>query len=79
MIVQKANMAWVGRIQGLSPIAKADRIMRAEVVCGKGGRWSGVVRKGEVQEGDQVVVFLPDSIVPDIPALAFMESRWRPW
>ena len=38
MIVAKRGMAWGGRIETVSPIAGADRIQRADVICGKGGR-----------------------------------------
>lgn len=75
MKVHESGMSYIGMILSLSSIPDADRILRAEVVCGKGGRWSGVVRKGDVQEADVVVVFLPDSIVPETPMFAFMEPR----
>lgn len=75
MQVYKSGMAYVGKILQLFPITDADFILRAEIVCGKGGKWSGVVRKGDVEEGDPVVVFLPDAIVPDVPKLAFMEPH----
>lgn len=76
MEIKKSCMAYVGKVLEVFPIPDADRIMRATVVCGKGGRWTGVVRKGDVQEGDSVVVFLPDAVVPkDNPALAFMEKQ----
>jgi len=78
MEIYKPGMAFVGRILQLSPIPEADFIQRAEVVCGKGGKWSGVVRK-EVNEGDKVIVFLPDSVIPSThPELDFMEKyHWR--
>lgn len=79
MHVYKLHMAYVGKILNLSNIPGADRIERCEVVAGKGGKWSGVTRKGDVAEGDKVIVFLPDAIVPkERPELAFMEQRgWR--
>ena len=52
MKIRKPGMAWVGKVLEISPIPDADRIQRAEVVCGKGGKWCGVVRKGDVEEGD---------------------------
>ena len=78
MQIYKLGMAWVGRVLEISPIPDADRIERCEVVCGKGGKWSGVIRKGDISKDDKVVVFLPDSIVPNLPILSFMEQRgWR--
>ena len=78
MEIYKPGMAYIGKILTLSEIPEADFILRADVVCGKGGKWSGVVRK-DISEGDRVVVFLPDSIVPkDNPELSFMEkNNWR--
>ena len=72
--IYKSGMCYVGKILQLSEIPEADFIQRAEVVCGDGGKWSGVVRK-EVSEGDKVVVFLPDAVVPDIPQLEFMRDH----
>ena len=78
MEIYKEGMSWTGKILSLSQIPDADKILRAEVVLGKGGRWSGVVRKDEFVEGDTVVVFLPDAIVPQLPSLSFMEPhKWR--
>lgn len=77
MNVSKAGMAWLGSISKLSPIDGADRIQRADVICGRGGAWSGVVGK-ELAESDQVVVFLPDAVVPEHQATAFMSKHnWR--
>jgi RNA ligase (TIGR02306 family) len=77
MIINKPGMAWGGKIDSLASIEGADRIVRAEVVCGKGGRWSCVVPVS-MGLGDKVVVFLPDAIVPNLPETAFMERRdWR--
>lgn len=75
MQIYKPGMAWTGRILQTSPISGADNIVRAEVGCGAGGRWSGVVSKGTP---DHVVVFLADSIIKPDPALTFMEKHgWR--
>ena len=76
MNVYKPGMAYIGKILQLSDIPDADFILRADVVCGRGGKWSGVIRKGDAEEGDSVVVFMPDAIVPsDVPELAFMEKH----
>ena len=71
------GMAWVGVVAETSPIDGADRIQRADVLCGAGGKWSGVVKR-DVQSGEPVVVFLADSILPRLPCLDFMEKdKWR--
>lgn len=73
-----SKLAWAGRIERLRPIEKADRILLAEVICGEGGKWSGVVRKGEFSEGDACTVFLQDAVVPKTDSLSFMEAHgWR--
>jgi len=78
MEIRKPGMAWTARIERLEAIPEADKILRAEVVCGKGGRWSGVVPIQVYAEGDVVVVFLPDAIVPRLSDLDFMaQHRWR--
>lgn len=77
MNIQKAGMAWVGKIISVSPIENADKIQRAEVVAGAGGKWAGVVSK-DTRVDDLVVVFLPDAVVPQNEALSFMEKYgWR--
>lgn len=73
----KLGMAWTGEVVAVSPIDGADRIQRADVSCGSGGTWTGVVGK-DLGVGARVVVFLPDSIVPQHGATAFMEKHgWR--
>jgi RNA ligase (TIGR02306 family) len=71
--------AWCGKIVSLSLIDGADRIESAEVVCGPGGRWAGVVKKGEFSVGDLVEVYVQDALLPrDNQRFAFMENRgWR--
>lgn len=76
MQINKPGMAWIGMVFATSPIDGADMIQRADVICGAGGRWAGVVKK-EMPIGESVVVFLPDSIVPSHPALDFMEKHGR--
>jgi RNA ligase (TIGR02306 family) len=72
------GLAYVGKIIEIEKIPEADRITLATVVCGKGGRWRGVVPI-QNQVGDIVRVFLPDAILPkDEPEYAFMEHyHWR--
>jgi len=71
------RLAYIGKVVNVQPIEGADRIVAADVVCGKGRRWACVVPKG-TQVGDEGVVFLQDCIVPRLPALQFMEARkWR--
>ena len=68
------NLAFVGKIMSTTPIEGADRIHAAEVVCGVGGRWSGVVPK-TINVEDRVVVFTQDSILPELPEYEFMRTR----
>ena len=71
------RLAYVCKVVNVQPIEGADRIVAADVVCGSGGRWACVVPIG-TQVGDEGVVFLQDCIVPQLPALQFMEARhWR--
>jgi len=70
-------LAVVGKIISLSAIKDADRIMRAEVVCGESGKWTGVVGLNH-HVGELVTVFLQDAILPPNDRWAFMEkSKWR--
>ncbi len=73
-----SGLAYVGRIEKLTPIPDADRIEAAAVVCGKGGRWCGVVQKGQFQPGERCFVYLQDAKVRPSERLAFLEkSQWR--
>lgn len=47
----RAN-SYLGKIMSLAPIMDADRIEAATVVAGIGGKWNGVVKKGEFKQGD---------------------------
>lgn len=77
MQIEKQGMAWAGKVHSTAPIDGADSIQRAEVICGAGGKWSGVVTK-DIAPGETIVAFMPDAIVPKLPALAFMEKHgWR--
>jgi len=71
-------IACIGRIVDISDIEKADRLELATVVCGKNGKWRGVVPINEFSVGELVEVYLPDAIVPQEPRFSFMEKRhWR--
>jgi len=71
------TLAVIGKIINLSAIKDADRIMRAEVVCGESGKWTGVVGLNH-HVGELVTVFLQDAILPPNDRWAFMEkSKWR--
>lgn len=71
------QLAWIGKIVNVEAIAGADRILRADVVCGAGGKWSGVVGL-DAEAGQKVVVFLQDAILPPDDRWSFMEKhKWR--
>lgn len=72
------KLAVVGKIIELAPIAGADRILHAIVVCGDAGKWSGVVGLNH-QVGELVTVFLQDAVLPaGNERWEFMEKfKWR--
>lgn len=59
------KLAYVGRIIEISVIPDAERVESARVVCGKGGIWTGVVKKGDFVSGDTCEVYLQDALLPD--------------
>lgn len=72
------NVSYIGQIIEIKNIEKADRLELATVVCGKGGRWHGVVPINDFQVGDICNVFLQDAIIPQDLGLDFMKkSHWR--
>jgi RNA ligase (TIGR02306 family) len=72
------GLAYVGIILDLVSISGASNICAATVVCGRGGRWRGVVTIQDFRVGDKCLVFLPDSIVPECDRFRFMEKhKWR--
>jgi RNA ligase (TIGR02306 family) len=73
------GLAYIGCITELHPIAKADRIESAVVVCGGGGKWSGVVKKGDFSLGDKCTAILQDAVCPPgDERWPFLESSgWR--
>jgi len=72
------DLVWTGRIIALEDISGADYISQATVVCGAGGKWRAVVKKGEYSVNDSCLVFLPDSLLPECDQYRFMEKHnWR--
>lgn len=72
------GLAYIGKVTELHPIAEADRIESAVVVCGAGGRWTGVVKKGDFSIGDRCSVLLQDAVVKPDERWNFLErSGWR--
>lgn len=62
----------------MGSILGADFIVSVTVVCGEGGRWRGVVKRGMFVLGEKCMVYLPDSILPESEDLRFMERHgWR--
>jgi RNA ligase (TIGR02306 family) len=72
------KLVYVGKIIALDAIPKADLIEAATVVCGAGGKWRGIVKKGEYFVGSHCLVYLPDAVIPESEALSFMaKHKWR--
>lgn len=72
------NLAVVGKVISLSPIKDADFIESATVVCGKAGKWTGIVKKDQFQFGSMCLVYMPDAQIPPHDDMKFMEaSNWR--
>ena len=74
MLIDKPRMAVGGEIVETFPIEGADRIQRAEVICGESGRWSCVVDR-DVPVGTAVVVFMHDAVLQPDPRWTFMEKH----
>lgn len=72
------GLVYVGKIVALDKIEGADFIVSATVVCGKGGKWRGVVRSNDFAFDSLCVVYLPDSLLPETEDMKFMaSSNWR--
>jgi RNA ligase (TIGR02306 family) len=69
------TIATIGKVTSIQPIDGADFIVLAQVVCGKFGKWSGAVQKGQLSEGDLCEVYLQDCIVPNTERFSFMEKH----
>lgn len=66
------KLASVQRIKAIKPIDGADRIEAVQVLG-----WNCVAKKGEFQEGDIVVYFEIDSLLPDVPMFEWLRgSSW---
>lgn len=71
------KLAVIGKLISIEPIAGADRIKKAAVVCGDAGKWIGAVGLNH-QVGELVTVFLQDAVLPPNERWAFMEKHhWR--
>ena len=65
------ELAFKGKIVERRGIEGADRIELATAVCGIGGKWRGVVPKGDFEN---VYVFLPDAELPQTEQFEFMRK-----
>ena len=63
--MDKIGLVYIGKVIAMEAIEGADFIACATVICGKGGKWKGVVRKVECDIGLLVTVYLPDSIITE--------------
>jgi RNA ligase (TIGR02306 family) len=72
------GLVYTGKVIAIEAIEGADFIACATVVCGKGGKWKGVVRKSECDIGLLVTVYLPDALITEEHAtqygMDFMKS-----
>ena len=64
------ELAYVVKIDSISPIAGADRVELAHV-----GGWRIMVKKGQFQVGDYAIYFEIDSKVPEKEPFMFLESK----
>lgn len=64
------ELAYVVKIDGISPIAGADRVELAHV-----GGWRIMVKKGQFQVGDYAIYFEIDSKVPEKEPFMFLEPK----
>ncbi len=72
------GQVYIGRVLNVEAIENLDYIASASIVCGAGGKWKGVVKRGDFWNGDLCVVYLPDSLIPESEAMAFMKNtHWR--
>lgn len=65
------GLVYTGKVIAMEAIEGADFIACATVVCGKGGKWRGVVRKAECDIGLLVTVYLPDALITESHALEY--------
>jgi RNA ligase (TIGR02306 family) len=69
------SLVWIGKVIEISDIPNADFIQAATIVCGAGGKWRGVIKKGELVKDAMCRVYLPDTIVPQTDEFAFMSKN----
>lgn len=76
---ENEGLVFVGKIIAIEAIPNADFLVSAMVICGKGGKWRGVVRKTDFCLDDKCVVYLPDAKIPENnSSMSFMKnSDWR--
>lgn len=72
------GLVYIGKVIQIDEIKGADYIVCATVVCGRGGKWQGIVKKHDFECGSLCVVYLPDSIIPPCKSMDFMQAtNWR--
>lgn len=69
--MENVGLVYTGKVISMEAIQGADFIYCATVVCGKGGKWKGVVRKSECEIGCLVTVYLPDALITQENALLY--------
>jgi RNA ligase (TIGR02306 family) len=69
------SMVFIGKIIELKKVENSDFLNQATVICGSGGKWTGVVKITDFNLGDLCQVYLPDSILPDTPKFEFMKNK----
>ena len=66
------KLASIQKVKAIKPIEGADRIEIVQVL-----NWNCVAKKGEFKEGDMVIYFEIDSLLPDVPVFEFLRgSSW---
>lgn len=72
------GLVYVGKIIAMEAIEGADFISCATVICGKGGKWRGVVRKSDFEISQLCTVYLPDALITgehaNMYGMGFMSS-----
>lgn len=69
------GLAYIGKVAEIVSIEGAERVEAATVVCGRGGKWSGVVQRGQFTPGDFVEVYLQDALLPEEERFGFMANK----
>lgn len=71
------KLAWIGKIVSITNIENADFIVSAIAICGRGGKWTGIVKKGEFDIDDKCIVFVQDAVLPDNEEFDFLGKNRR--